>query len=314
MARAAKPIKNLEVASRGEWRRWLEAHHGSESEVWLVFYKRHTGVQSLTYEEAVQEALCFGWIDSKTSTLDETRFRQIFTPRKPKSIWARSNKERVARLIGQGVIGPQQRKVLSGVAERVQDRLGVAHLLLERGAVGLRLATGSGDHDLARAVADRAEQEVDADRSDVEGLDRNYARRQPLAAAHRMAPDAEHQRAAVLQVVEQQAGILAPRLVVGGEQGLHSQPHVGHARIGVAHRARRADGRTPAAARAQVRLDFHVIAVGADRAGRTDVDAAVAARTSRAAVRAKARLVLEEARLLEFADQLREAQRSVRPG
>ena len=72
------------------------AHHPQEE-------RAEPGV---SYEDAVEEALCFGWIDSKTQTLDATRFRQIFTPRKPKSIWARSNKERVARLIEQGLMTP----------------------------------------------------------------------------------------------------------------------------------------------------------------------------------------------------------------
>ena len=104
VASGAKPIKTLEVASRGEWRRWLEAHHDSESEVWLVFHKRHTGVQSVTYEEAVQEAICFGWIDSILRRLDDLRYVQKFTPRKPDSVWSTANRRRYAELEARGLL------------------------------------------------------------------------------------------------------------------------------------------------------------------------------------------------------------------
>lgn len=96
----------VQAATRAAWRAWLAEHHASSPGVWLIIHKKNSPEPGISYEDAVEEALCFGWIDSKTTTLDATRFKQIFTPRKPKSIWARSNKERVARLIEQGLMMP----------------------------------------------------------------------------------------------------------------------------------------------------------------------------------------------------------------
>ena len=90
--------------TRAAWRAWLAQHHADSPGVWLIIHKKNSPQTGVTYQEAVEEALCFGWIDSKTITLDETRFRQIFTPRKPRGTWAKSNKERVARLIEQGLM------------------------------------------------------------------------------------------------------------------------------------------------------------------------------------------------------------------
>jgi uncharacterized protein YdeI (YjbR/CyaY-like superfamily) len=92
--------------TRAAWRAWLAEHHADSPGVWLIIHKKNSPQTGVTYGEAVEEALCFGWIDSKTITLDETRFRQIFTPRKPRGTWAKSNKERVARLIEQGLMTP----------------------------------------------------------------------------------------------------------------------------------------------------------------------------------------------------------------
>lgn len=88
--------------NRQEWRRWLEKNHASSQGIWLIYYKKGTDEPCVTYEEAVEEALSFGWIDSKVNALDEKRYMQIFTPRKSGSIWSRSNKERVERLIKSG--------------------------------------------------------------------------------------------------------------------------------------------------------------------------------------------------------------------
>jgi uncharacterized protein YdeI (YjbR/CyaY-like superfamily) len=97
-------MKTLEVASRQEWRRWLQAHHDSEAEVWLVFYKRHTGVVWIRYEEAVEEALCYGWIDSILRRLDDRRYAQKFTPRKADSKWSSANRRRYADLAERGLL------------------------------------------------------------------------------------------------------------------------------------------------------------------------------------------------------------------
>lgn len=87
---------------RACWRQWLEQNHQESIGVWLVYYKVKSGRPSVQYSEAVQEALCFGWIDSKVQSLDEVRYRQIFTPRKPKSVWSKLNKQYIEELIAQG--------------------------------------------------------------------------------------------------------------------------------------------------------------------------------------------------------------------
>ncbi|MFN6537541.1 MAG: YdeI/OmpD-associated family protein [Nostoc sp. EkiNYC01] len=90
--------------SREEWRQWLETNHHTSSGVWLIYYKVKSGKPSVRYSEAVKEALCFGWIDSKVKSLDEERYMQIFTPRKPKSVWSKLNKQYIEELIEQGFI------------------------------------------------------------------------------------------------------------------------------------------------------------------------------------------------------------------
>jgi uncharacterized protein YdeI (YjbR/CyaY-like superfamily) len=87
---------------REAWRRWLAANHDQASEIWLTYYKKGTGKRSVTYEEALDEALCYGWIDSTVKALDAERYMQRWTPRKPGSIWSARNKESLARLIAEG--------------------------------------------------------------------------------------------------------------------------------------------------------------------------------------------------------------------
>jgi uncharacterized protein YdeI (YjbR/CyaY-like superfamily) len=94
--------KTLHVTGREEWRAWLEANGRSESEVWLVFYKAHTGAPALPYEESIEEALCFGWVDSLIQRIDDDRYARKFTPRKPGSPWSESNKRRMARMVQAG--------------------------------------------------------------------------------------------------------------------------------------------------------------------------------------------------------------------
>ncbi len=100
------PDPLLAATSRDEWRAWLAAHHATASEVWLVFFKKHTGQPRVAYAEAVEEALCFGWIDSIVRRLDDERYAQKFTRRKPGSQWSASNLERIERLIAQGRMTP----------------------------------------------------------------------------------------------------------------------------------------------------------------------------------------------------------------
>ncbi len=96
----------VEPANRSEWRAWLEANHDTSDGIWLAVGKKGRSRTSLTYDDAVEEALCFGWIDSTVRRLDAGRFKQLFTPRRPGSIWAKSNKERVERLIDAGLMTP----------------------------------------------------------------------------------------------------------------------------------------------------------------------------------------------------------------
>ena len=91
---------------RAGWRAWLIANHASSKGVYLVSWRRATGRRSVPYEEAVEEALCVGWVDATGRTLDEERGLQWFAPRRPRSGWARSNKERVARLEAAGLLLP----------------------------------------------------------------------------------------------------------------------------------------------------------------------------------------------------------------
>ena len=88
--------------SRKEWRKWLEENHTTSPGIWLIYFKKGANKPTVSYEEAVEEALSFGWIDSTVNALDEERYLQLFTPRKPKSTWSRINKERVEKLIKNG--------------------------------------------------------------------------------------------------------------------------------------------------------------------------------------------------------------------
>lgn len=96
----------VEPANRQEWREWLEENHATSTGAWVGVGKKGGRVTSLSYDDAVEEALCFGWIDSTVNRIDDDRFRQLFTPRKPNSSWAISNKTRVARLIAEGRMTP----------------------------------------------------------------------------------------------------------------------------------------------------------------------------------------------------------------
>lgn len=96
------PDRCLTFASRDEWRAWLEEHHATEQEAWLLHLKKAVARASLTYEEAVEEALCFGWIDGLLKSIDGETYALRYSPRRPRSIWSESNKRRVERLISEG--------------------------------------------------------------------------------------------------------------------------------------------------------------------------------------------------------------------
>lgn len=99
-------LPSVEARDRAAWRAWLRRHHRTAAGIWLVYHKKHSATPSVSYEEAVQEALCYGWIDSLVRALDADRYRQLFTPRKPRSTWSPSNKRRVARLLAEGRMQP----------------------------------------------------------------------------------------------------------------------------------------------------------------------------------------------------------------
>ena len=100
------PPNSVHPKTRAEWRRWLEKHQAQPEGVWMVSFKKHTGQPRVAYEEAVEEALCFGWIDSIANVLDAARSMQWFSPRKPGSGWSRLNKIRFEQLLAAGRLAP----------------------------------------------------------------------------------------------------------------------------------------------------------------------------------------------------------------
>lgn len=106
--------ETLLVTSRQEWRTWLTQHHTSHKEIWLVYYKKTSGKVGITYEESVEEALCFGWIDGAIKGIDAETYAGRFTPRRPKSPWSESNRSRVARLLQEGRMTKAGLAVLPG--------------------------------------------------------------------------------------------------------------------------------------------------------------------------------------------------------
>jgi uncharacterized protein YdeI (YjbR/CyaY-like superfamily) len=102
----------VQPASRAEWRAWLRDNHRSSTGVWLVTWKKRAARPTVAYEQAVEEALCFGWIDGVIGRVDDERAKQWFAPRRPKSTWARTNKERVARLEAAGLLSDAGRQAI----------------------------------------------------------------------------------------------------------------------------------------------------------------------------------------------------------
>ena len=95
-------MKTLHLTDRAEWRGWLEEHHNKEREIWLVYYKKHTCEPRIPYDDAVEEAICFGWIDSIIKRIDENTYCQKFTPRRKNSKWSEKNIERAKKMIEKG--------------------------------------------------------------------------------------------------------------------------------------------------------------------------------------------------------------------
>ncbi len=129
----AKPQESnlLRVSNRREWRAWLRKHYKSEKEIWLVYPKRHTGRPRIPYNDAVEEALSFGWIDSTVRTVDEGSFAQRFSPRNPKSAYSQANLERLRDLVRKhqvakdvlaalGDLGPSRFKIAPDVLQAIR--------------------------------------------------------------------------------------------------------------------------------------------------------------------------------------------------
>jgi uncharacterized protein YdeI (YjbR/CyaY-like superfamily) len=108
--------QTLHVTNRKAWRKWLREHYHKEKEIWLVYHRKETGKPRIAYNDAVEEALCFGWIDSIVKKLDEERTAQRFSPRKPRSTYSPANRERLRKLV-------KQRKVIRAVRETLGDIL-----------------------------------------------------------------------------------------------------------------------------------------------------------------------------------------------
>ena len=109
-------MKTLYVHDRKKWRAWLRQHYKNEKEIWLVYYKKDSGKPRIEYNDAVEEALCFGWIDSIVKTLDKERTAQRFSPRKPNARYSQANIERLRALVA-------KKKVIKEVKESLGDIL-----------------------------------------------------------------------------------------------------------------------------------------------------------------------------------------------
>jgi uncharacterized protein YdeI (YjbR/CyaY-like superfamily) len=101
---SAPDYKTTHPKTRKAWRQWLQKNHAASPGIWMIYYKKESGKARVKYDEAVEEALCFGWIDSLPRKLDEERTMLKFTPRKSKSVWSRLNKTRIENLIKEGLM------------------------------------------------------------------------------------------------------------------------------------------------------------------------------------------------------------------
>jgi uncharacterized protein YdeI (YjbR/CyaY-like superfamily) len=105
-------INTLHAKTRKEWRKWLDKSHQSEKSVWLIIYHKGSNIKSIYYDEAVEEAICFGWIDSIAHKRDEKSKYQLFSQRKPKSNWSKANRERAEKMLTQGLMTPGGQKLI----------------------------------------------------------------------------------------------------------------------------------------------------------------------------------------------------------
>lgn len=110
-----KMLQTLHITTRDEWRTWLAAHHASDSEVWLIYSKAGTGKPRIQYNDAVEEAICFGWIDSVVQRIDDASFAQKFTPRNNGAKWSAANIARLKRMVKAGRMTPAGMAVSAAV-------------------------------------------------------------------------------------------------------------------------------------------------------------------------------------------------------
>jgi uncharacterized protein YdeI (YjbR/CyaY-like superfamily) len=115
--------KVIYITDRKKWRNWLSKNYNKEKEVWLIYYRKSSGKKRIPYNDAVEEALCYGWIDSTVKNIDEKRFAQRFTPRKPTSRLSEMNKERVRRLIKKRDMTPFGLKAISHVFDENKEEI-----------------------------------------------------------------------------------------------------------------------------------------------------------------------------------------------
>ncbi len=128
MAKSSFDKKNFFYAAKRKiWRDWLKEHFRSKKEIYLIYYKEHTGKPRVTYNEAVEEALCFGWIDSTVRRIDADRYAQRFSPRNPKTPYSQANKERLAALIAKGKVA---KEVLAAIGKPPPKRFRIPPDLL----------------------------------------------------------------------------------------------------------------------------------------------------------------------------------------
>ncbi len=138
------------AADRAAWREWLERHHAARTQVWLLLHKKHVEEPSVRYDEAVEEALCWGWIDGLTKRWDERSYAVRFTPRKPGSVWSESNVERVTRMIAEGRMTPAGQALVDEAKRRgtwdeaASGRLDVTPPDLEAALAGVPAARPAG--------------------------------------------------------------------------------------------------------------------------------------------------------------------------
>jgi uncharacterized protein YdeI (YjbR/CyaY-like superfamily) len=136
------------AADRAAWREWLERHHAERTQVWLLLHKKHVEEPSVGYDEAVEEALCWGWIDGLTNRRDERSYAVRFTPRKPGSVWSETNVERVRRMIAEERMTPAGLALVEEVKRRgtwdeaASGRLDVTPPDLEAALAGVPAAQG----------------------------------------------------------------------------------------------------------------------------------------------------------------------------